>query len=357
MEVSPRAATLATMRRSLPLLLLLLLPASVVGQGQLLSYSLLPAVQKGQGYPQVYLQANEDFRKLDLICERSDGETVTMSKSSVKRGSKNTFDLKQPEGELSYDCEARGYYGSDDDEYFDLYFRFDAFLGGALRIEGPHDEIDLENMSLTVRADRVVGAAHLTVTSPDGIVFDEDVDVGTNAAGDDMWMDWTGASGTRDVLKLDVKLTDRWGFYAFEEIFPWSLEIPHEDINFDTNEHTIRPDEQPKVDKAYDEMGDVVTRYSKYVEVRLYIAGYTDTVGARGDNQGLSGRRARSIAQAFRTKGFSGPIYYQGFGEDALAVPTEDGVDMEANRRAVYLLASRPPVPSPEFPRGHWKKL
>ena len=166
----------------------------------------------------------------------------------------------------------------------------------------------------------------------------------------------THAPGTFCWLELGT--TDSAAAQAFyEEIFPWSLEIPHEDINFDTNEHTIRPDEQPKVDKAYDEMGDVVTRYSKYVEVRLYIAGYTDTVGARGDNQGLSGRRARSIAQAFRTKGFSGPIYYQGFGEDALAVPTEDGVDMEANRRAVYLLASRPPVPSPEFPRGHWKKL
>lgn len=343
--------------RRLLLIPLLLLASPAAGQGQLLSYSLLPAVQKGQGLPQVYIQANEDFRKLDLICERSDGQTVTMSAGSVKRGSKTTFDLKQPEGELSYDCEARGYYGSSDEEYFDLYFRFDAFLGGGLGIEVPREQIDLKSMSLTARSDRVIGAAHLTVTSPDGIVFDEDCDVGTNDAGDDLYMDWHGASGTRDVLKLDVKLTDRWGFYAFEEIFPWSLEIPHEDINFDTNEHAIRTDEQRKIDSAYDEMGAIVGRYSKYVEVRLYIAGYTDTVGNPGDNQGLSERRARSIAQAFRTRGFSGPIYYQGFGEAALAVPTEDGVDMEANRRAVYVLASRPPVPSPEFPRGNWRKL
>jgi outer membrane protein OmpA-like peptidoglycan-associated protein len=343
--------------RLLPLLPLIALPALALGQGQLLSYALLPAVQKGSGYPQVYLTANDSFRKVDLLCERSDGGSVKLSKTSVTKGKKLTFDLKQPTGEFTYDCEARGYYGGDDDEYFDLYFRFDAFLGGALAIEVPHDEIDLKNMTLTARADRVVGAAHLTVITPDGPVFDQDIDVGDNQAGEDLWLEWTGASSSRTVLRLDITLTDRWGFYSFEKIFPWSLEIDHEDINFDTNEHTVRDAEKHKVDAAYQEVKEVFDRYSQYVEVRLYIAGYTDTVGPRGDNQGLSERRARSIAQEFRNRGFTGPTYYQGFGEDALALATGDSVEMEANRRAMYILASRPPARSDNFPRGSWKKL
>ena len=343
------------MKRFLPLCALVLLPASVVGQGQLLSYSLKPAVARGDGYPQVYLTADSDFRKVELACKRSDGGNVTLSAGATSRGQKRSFDLKQPEGEFHYDCEARGWYGSADDEFFDLRFGFDAFLGGGLSIEVPREEIDLKNQSLTARADRSIASAHLTVFTPDGPVFDEDVEVGENSAGEDVWIDWSGAS--REVLRLDVTLTDRWGFYAFENIFPWSLEIDHEDIHFDSNEHSIKPAEQPKVDAAWSEIDRVVRRYSQYVEVRLYIAGYTDTVGDRSNNQGLSERRARSIAAAFRAKGFPGPILYQGFGESALSVATEDGVDEILNRRAVYLLASRPPAPSSNFPRSNWRPL
>lgn len=344
------------MKRAL-LLISLLLPASVHGQGQLLSYSLKPAVQKGQGYPQVYLQADEDFRKVDLVCERSDGEKVSLSVGSTARGQTRTFDLKQPEGEFSYECEARGWYGGGAEDFFDLGFAFDAFLGGGLAIEVPREGIDLRSMTLVARAERKVSSAHLAVLGLDGIVFDEDVAVEGIEAGADIPMEWTGASGTDGVLRLDVSLTDRWGFYAYENIFPWSLAIPHEEILFDTAEHVIRPQEQPKIDDAYSAMLGVIDRYSRYVEVRLYIAGYTDTVGDGASNQGLSERRARSIAQAFRAKGFKGPIWYQGFGEGALAVQTDDQVDEILNRRALYLLASRPPAAGPDFPRGNWAQL
>ena len=346
------------MKRTLLLLsLVMLIPASGSGQGQLLSYSLKPAVQKGQGYPQVYLKADEDFRKVELICERSDGETVKLSVGSTSRGQTRTFDLRQPEGELGYDCEARGYYGSSEEEFFDLFFRFDAFLGGGLAIQVPREQIDLKAMTLVARADRVPASAHLTVTTPDGVVFDEDVDVEGYAAGEDIPIEWHGASSSKDVLRLDVTVTDRWGFYSYENIFPWSLAIDHDEILFDTGEHVIRPQEEHKLTDAYSQMVDVVARYSKYVEVRLYIAGYTDTVGDPSSNQGLSERRAKSIATALRSKGFSGPIYYQGFGEAALAVQTEDSTDEILNRRAIYLLASRPPARAPDFPRGNWKKL
>ena len=336
------------------LLLLLLLPTQALAQGQLLSYSLKPAVQTGEGYPQVYLQADSDFRRVELACDRSDGGEVKLSAGSTKRGKKLTFDLKQPEGTLTYRCEARGFYGSGDEEFFDLYFNFEAFLGGGLSIEVPRDQIDLKLHSLVAKADRPVSAAHLTLVGPDGPFFDQDLEVDENEPGDELEFQWEG----RDVvLRMDLTLTDKWGFYSFENIYPWTLEIPHDDLLFDTGSHAITADEQHKVDSAWTEIDSVVRRYSKYVEVRLYIAGYTDTVGDRSSNQGLSERRARAISEAFVKKGFKGPLYYQGFGEDGLAVATSDSVDEIANRRAVYLLASRPPPGSHQFPRGSWKKL
>jgi outer membrane protein OmpA-like peptidoglycan-associated protein len=328
-------------------------PSLATAQGSLLSYKLKPAVEKGKGYPQVFLECNADFRKVELICDR-DGTEVKMSAGAAKDGKTLTFDLKQPEGESRYKCEARGWYGAAEDEYFDLYMNFDAFLGGTLSIEIPRDQIEKESQFLVAKADRVVTKANVKVIGPDGPSWEGDVDVGENEAGDELLIDW---QGTSEVLRLDVTVFDRWGFYAYEELYPWSLEIPHDDVHFDTGSHEIKASEQPKVDKAWTDVADVVARYGKFVEVRLFIAGYTDTVGDRSSNQGLSERRARSIAQAFKAKGFTGKVYYQGFGEDALKIHTDDSVDELLNRRALYVLASRQPPAGPSFPRGSWKAL
>ncbi len=344
------------MRRTALLPLALLFAASPTSADDgLMTYTLKPAVQKGQGYPQVNVKAGSDYKKLELVCERSDGETVTLTSGAISAGKVKTFDLEQPEGELRWSCEARGWYGSGEGEYFDLPMSFAAFLGGGLSIEIPRAEIDRQARMLVAKADRTVVSAHVTVIAEDGPAFDADVDVMENEPGDEILIEW---QGPEEVLRLDITLHDKWGFYAFENIFPWSLEIPHDDVNFATGSHAIEEAEMKKVDKAWREhIKDKVEAYSQYVEVRLYIGGYTDTVGDRGDNQGLSNRRAKAIAAAFRNKGFTGAIYYQGFGEDGLAIATEDGVDEIANRRAVYILASRPPAPSSALPRANWKSL
>jgi outer membrane protein OmpA-like peptidoglycan-associated protein len=232
---------------------------------------------------------------------------------------------------------------------------FAAFLGGALTIQIPRDEIDRKARMFVAKANRSVVSAHVTVIGEDGPAFDGDVEVLENEPGDEILIEW---EGPEEVLRLDVTLHDKWGFFAFENIFPWSLEIPHDDVNFATGSHDIDSAEMAKIDRAWKQhIKDKVEAYSKYVEVRLYIGGYTDTVGDRGDNQALSARRARAIAKAFRAKGFGGAIYHQGFGEDGLAIATEDGVDELANRRAVYLLGSRPPATSSALPRANWKAL
>jgi outer membrane protein OmpA-like peptidoglycan-associated protein len=147
------------------------------------------------------------------------------------------------------------------------------------------------------------------------------------------------------------------GFWSELEILPWSVEIPHEEVNFESGSDAIPDAEVHKVDDAYAQLLEAVARYGDLVEISLYVAGYTDTVGGPGDNQALSERRARSIASAFRARGFGSPIYYQGFGEDALAVATPDNTDELRNRRALYLLAAQPPLPSSQVPRASWRRL
>jgi outer membrane protein OmpA-like peptidoglycan-associated protein len=91
--------------------------------------------------------------------------------------------------------------------------------------------------------------------------------------------------------------------------------------------------------------------------VKLFVAGYTDTVSDRDHNQRLSDARAKSIASWFRRKGLRIPIFYQGFGEDVLAKPTPDEKPEPANRRALYLLASQRPATGGQLPRDAWKEL
>ena len=91
--------------------------------------------------------------------------------------------------------------------------------------------------------------------------------------------------------------------------------------------------------------------------MRLYVGGYTDTVGSPDSNRTLSMNRAKSIARYFKAQGLSLAIYYQGFGEDALAVKTPDNTASEKNRRTVYVLTSQKPPRSALFPKGDWRLL
>ena len=93
------------------------------------------------------------------------------------------------------------------------------------------------------------------------------------------------------------------------------------------------------------------------MKIKLYVAGYTDTVGDKKHNYELSNRRAKAIAGYFRKKGFKFPIMFQGFGEDALKEQTPDETDNQANRRAMYVLAGDMAPSGGSFPRQSWENL
>ncbi len=165
---------------------------------------------------------------------------------------------------------------------------------------------------------------------------------------------WVG--DPHEVVLLDITLRggDAWASLSYS---PWFLDIPHEDVLFETDQAEIRPEEEWKLERTLEQLHDVVAKYGDLVPVQLYVAGCTDTVGDRAHNRELSERRARAIARWLRAHGFDKPIFYYGFGEDLLAVPTGDGVDEAANRRALYIVAANPPPRGSGIPSVRWRRL
>ncbi len=308
---------------------------------------------RGRDRPAVRVVANEEFKSILVELERSDGKTITLGPRAFKEGQSYDFTFSQEDGEFSYEGTITGTYPNG--EAYAVPFDFTVFVGGELDMTVPRDDIDLEHDTLTLTLTRPAGKAEIEVWGLDGMMAQEEFTLDGEPAGTPIELAWSGVRG--EVIKLIVRGYDRWGFYVQEDITPWSLEIPHDDVHFDSGKHDIKEDQVPKLDKAFATIMEKVDEYGSIVDIKLFIAGYTDTVSDRGYNQGLSERRARAIASYFRSRGFTRPIYYQGFGEDALAVETDDGVDEERNRRAIYLLAAWPPRQSKNFPRGNWQKL
>ena len=223
----------------------------------------------------------------------------------------------------------------------------------ALELEVDKARLDLDARSLVVTGSRPLQRVEIEVFDDSGQA------VGSGALSDagasELSLEWSQPDV--EVLKLVLTGTDVHGLTAALTLSPWSYAIPHEDVHFATGKSEITEGEEPKLDHAYAELTEVLEKYGDIVEVKLFVAGYTDTVGDRASNQGLSEARAKAIASWFRARGFEGYVAYQGFGEDGLAVDTPDETDEVRNRRALYLLAAEQPPAAGELPRANWRPL
>lgn len=145
------------------------------------------------------------------------------------------------------------------------------------------------------------------------------------------------------VMMMKLHASDGGGFVD-ETLTPWSVSIPHEEVNFATNSAVIGESERPKLNDAYEKIAAEVVKAQKLgVRCSLFISGHTDTVGSRDKNQKLSVDRAKAIASYFHAKGLTIKVSYQGFGEDRPKVQTLDETDEPANRRADYTISAEGP--------------
>jgi outer membrane protein OmpA-like peptidoglycan-associated protein len=156
------------------------------------------------------------------------------------------------------------------------------------------------------------------------------------------------------VVGIVLTVSDPEGFAKVVKLLPYHVEIPHDEVSFEFGKADILPPEEAKLERTLAEVRAAAARVGPEFRVRLYVAGYTDTVGTRESNQELSNRRAAAIAGWLRTHGLEIPVCSQGFGEDVLAVMTRDETPEAGNRRTVHLLAVQPPS-SAGFPRKDWR--
>lgn len=161
----------------------------------------------------------------------------------------------------------------------------------------------------------------------------------------------------RRVLTVAVKMTTAQGVTRRYEYIPWSFQTESRGLHFDTGSAVIHDKDVSTLENVYREIQQAVGDVGRFVQLELYIGGYTDTVGSDASNQRLSEQRAAAIGQWMKQQGVRVPIYTQGFGEKALAVPTADNVDEPSNRRAMFILrAGQPPIDE-VFPAQRWHAI
>jgi outer membrane protein OmpA-like peptidoglycan-associated protein len=230
-----------------------------------------------------------------------------------------------------------------------------ALAGSPLRIEVDKAKVDLAARKLELRMNHAPGRVELKVFGPTGAtpLVDTTQDFAGHAPGETLVVSWPDPGG--EVARIDLRAYDAAGYYVGVALIPWSVTIPHEEVNFATDSALITAGESPKLERSLRLIIDSLARHRNLGPIKLFIAGHSDTVGATVYNLRLSQRRAQSIAAWFRRHGLRVPIYYEGFGEQSLAVATPDETDEPRNRRVDYILAIE--EPTLKGPRPAWKHV
>jgi len=329
------------MRRFLPLLLAsCLLPGEVLGADAVSFRYLGKVLANGKDRPFIEITANEPVPEVAVDLTRPDGQKLSFRTGKMKAGETRRFDLDIPktgehllEGTLTL--------GSGEDAVRGELSIAAEYVAPAT-LEVADEDFDLETRSLVFRSSRVTTRVLVEVMGDTGEVLGErDMVVDSAPPNTPIRVSWEQRTGAVMKVKLTAWAPDE--FFGTVELWPWSIDIPHEEVVFPTASADISREEAPKLDKSLRLILDAVKRYGRFADVKLYVAGHTDSVGAAEANQALSLARARSIAGWFRRKGLRVPIFYEGFGEQALKVGTPDETAEAQNRRAEYILAVEPP--------------
>ncbi len=317
------------------------------------SVSVTHVALMGQGKPTVNVAILEPIMGFKLTLKRSDGKDLEI-KGGGKPGQTRQLDLNQGEGKFGYTGELSVNLPNGSVESMQL--QFDAELWGPLHLKADKADVDIEHRKIKVSIDRPAAKAVVKVLMDTGrAAFDGDIPFDGAAPNTPLEISWPQQPGK--VMKVSILVYDTLNFFSGVEFFPWQIDIPHEEVNFDSGKWDIKPEEQEKVDKSYTLITDAVNRYGRLADIKLYVAGHTDTVGKTDANRSLSLNRARAIGGYLRKRGLSIPIFYEGFGEQALSVQTPDETAEPGNRRADYTISiENPKLERPPFP-PRWQKL
>jgi len=339
-------------------ILVVMLVAGTAG-AQPVSFELKGDVQVGQK-PVLRVTAVQQVTDLRVELKRDDGKDFRMRQPALARGQSVMLPIGDgAAGQASYTGSISAQIPGGERWRDELSFQ--TLVRAPIKVGYDAEHLDLDRRVLQFTLSRPAGSAELVVTGDDG------KELGKGAAtykkepaGTWLPITWTQPPGTR-VMTMKLRAVSSDGLASSVELIPWSVAIEHEDVSFATDSAVVDPAEEGKLDASLSKIAEIVKRSGRFMKMRLYVAGHTDTVGPDGKNRKLSLDRARAIARYFRKRGLALPIAFAGFGESVLKVKTADGVDARANRRADYVLgpaSAAPPFKGPYLKaRAAWQQL
>lgn len=317
----------------------------------------LKNVVSGKTMPAIVIKPADDVRAVVVTLARGDGKSTRVQAGGVKAGTEREMDIRQEPGEFDYTAEFKVTWG--DGSKSDFKMKFSATRTEKLTLKIEPEDVDLDKREMSFSINNPASHAELILMGKDDKLIKK-VKKAYGRAKPGTKLELKYPDPGNDLLYMDLKVYDVAGFWTGVRLTPLFAEIPHDDVVFDSGKWNIKSSEEPKLKKTRDLLKKEIDKFTKHnaaLSLRLYIAGYTDTVGSKGSNQTLSNNRARSIASWFRKNGIRIPVYYQGFGEEVLAKPTPDETDEQANRRALYVLSSQTPSKSYHLPKQNWKQV
>lgn len=289
---------------------------------------------------------------VEVVLERGGEVEKRKEFGDMRSGASGELTIEQPVGTRHYLARIRG--ELPDGEQLEFALNFDVRVVEPLEVKWLRDDIDIDRGVVPIHVNRPIDRIELAVSDSDNrpVVQDSTDYDGRRGRINAEW-DYRGEVKTVAVTVHDAD--GNWETFTFE---PFWVEIPQQIINFDTGSATIRSDEVSKLETTRDRIREAIDRHADQITaMRLYVAGYTDTVGPASRNLQLSEQRAQSIARWFRNHDIDIPIYYQGFGQEVLAVQTPNETEEEKNRRAVFILGNAPPADTDDIPRSDWNRL
>jgi outer membrane protein OmpA-like peptidoglycan-associated protein len=309
-----------------------------------------PTHLEGGDKPGLFVTPPRTVGVLDVECTQG-GQSFHWNETGLPAGTTKKFHWDRDPANPSAECVIQVRFADDTAE--GIVLNLDFTYGASLSVDLGSASVDLQAHTLSVEVTAPVDKAELIAYGAGKAVLDQR-EVSVSGGPGVVEIPWVGDPAEVVILEAKLWAGGSWAGFTYS---PWFLDIPHEDVIFETGSDVVEPDQEYKLERTLTQLHEVVEKYGDLVPVKLYIAGCTDTVGSQASNMDLSRRRARAIARWLNEHGFTYGTYYHGFGEGLQAVETGDEVEESRNRRALYLVSSNPPPAGSGIPSVGWTKL
>src|SRR5690606_30779991 len=240
----------------------------------------------------------EPATNAEIKLQRDDGRTFHFRLGTISPGMVREITLDGLAGRHSYSGSMSALV---EGKTVDSPLEFETVVALPISIQADRKNLDLEKRRIEIFTNRKVALVELKIIGLNGQAIEESTHkVDSWTKGEPIVLRWKHARKD-DLMRLEVRVEDEDGFYSAVERTALQVEIPHEEVLFDTGSAKIDDSEVSKLEDSLQRVKDALERYSQIRGVQLFIAGHTDTQGSAAYNLNLSRRRAQAIAAWFVT--------------------------------------------------------